>query len=517
MIAPGMYKMNTRDTQTRTPQLHPDIRNTNKRMSFSTGVIPTTSISTPQLKSIQLEDRVLLNNSQVKKKEVEEHRRNIKFSKNKLSVTACNDSLTDKTSNVNFVCVTYGKCVLNENHDLYVLHYINGVNSRTKKPIVVPISTREPKRTLVEIILFILDSGCSKHMTGNLKLLVNFLEKFLGTVRFGNDQFAPILGYGDLVQGNFTIKRKSTCYVRDLKGNDLLTATSSQEWLWHRHLSYLNFDTINLLSKNDIVNGLPKLKFIKDHLCSSCDLGKAKQKSFKTKTTPRSKGHLQLLHVDLCGPMRVESINGKKYVLRTLRTVRTDRGMEFLNKTLHEYFSQEGIEQQTSTAQTPKQNGIVKGQNHTLVEAAQTMLSAAKIPLFFWAGAITTTCFTQNRSLLIPRHEKIPYHIINGRKPTVKFFHIFGSFCYIVRDGENLDKMKEKGDACIFVGYSTQSKGHDLQSQENVPLADETVTTSLNELDMLFSPMFDEYFNRATLVVSKSSIVPTTDAFDKRH
>ncbi|GJT26984.1 retrovirus-related pol polyprotein from transposon TNT 1-94 [Tanacetum coccineum] len=92
-------------------------------------------------------------------------------------------------------------------------------------------------------------------------------------------------------------------------------ATSSQAWLWHRRLSHLNFDTINLLSKNNIVNGLPKLKFVKDHLCSSYELGKAKRKSFHTKTTPSSKRRLQLLHMDLCGPMRVESINGKKYVL----------------------------------------------------------------------------------------------------------------------------------------------------------------------------------------------------------
>ncbi|GKF82209.1 retrovirus-related pol polyprotein from transposon TNT 1-94 [Tanacetum coccineum] len=154
-------------------------------------------------------------------------------------------------------------------------------------------------------------------MTGNLKLLVNFMVKFLGTTWFGNDQFALILGYRDLVQRNVIIKRvyyvqglnhnlffvgqfckadsevafrKSACYVRDLKGNDLLTATSSQAWLWHRRLSHLNFDTINLLSKNDIVTGLPKLKFIKDHLYSSCELGKAKRKSFKITITSPSHG-----------------------------------------------------------------------------------------------------------------------------------------------------------------------------------------------------------------------------------
>ncbi|GKA11798.1 retrovirus-related pol polyprotein from transposon TNT 1-94 [Tanacetum coccineum] len=197
-------------------------------------------------------------------------------------------------------------------------------------------------------------------MTGNLKLLVNFVEKFLRTMKFGNDQFAPILGYEDLaLMAQIFIK-------------------SSQAWLWHRLLSHLNFDTINLLSKNDIVIGLPKLKFVKDHMCSSCELGKYKRKSFKTKTTPSSKRRLQLLHMDLCGPMKVESINGKKYVLvfvddysrytwthflrskdetsevlidflklvqrglhAQVRTVRTDRGTEFLNKTLHEYFSQQ--------------------------------------------------------------------------------------------------------------------------------------------------------------------------------
>ncbi|GJS77801.1 retrovirus-related pol polyprotein from transposon TNT 1-94 [Tanacetum coccineum] len=95
----------------------------------------------------------------------------------------------------------------------------------------------------------------------------------------------------------------------------MANATSSQAWLWHRRLSHLNFDTINLISKNNIVTGLPKLKFVKDHLCSSCELGKAKRKSFHTKTTSSSKRRLQLLHMDLCGLMRVESINGKKYIL----------------------------------------------------------------------------------------------------------------------------------------------------------------------------------------------------------
>ncbi|GJV12168.1 hypothetical protein Tco_1353709 [Tanacetum coccineum] len=148
VIAPGMYKVHTKTNQTRTPQLHQDIRKPNKRVSFSTGVIPNTSVSRPQLKSNHLEDRVMSNNSQGKKQEVEDHRRKFKFSNNKTSVTACNDSLNAQTSNVNFVCVTCGKCVLNDNHDLCVLHYINGVNSRTRQPMAVPVSTTEPKHNV---------------------------------------------------------------------------------------------------------------------------------------------------------------------------------------------------------------------------------------------------------------------------------------------------------------------------------------------------------------------------------
>nr|GEW78434.1 retrovirus-related Pol polyprotein from transposon TNT 1-94 [Tanacetum cinerariifolium] len=249
---------------------------------------------------------------------------------------------------------------------------INTLNHNCKMSFVKTEFLKKAQRvnTLlydIEIILFIIDSGCSKHMTKNLKLLSNFVEKFLGMVKFKNDQIALILGYEDLLQENITMKRvyyveglyhnlffvgqfydadlevafrKSTCYIRDLKRNDLLTgshgtnlysitvqnttspnpiclmakASSFQAWLWHCRLSHQNFDTINLLSKYDIMIGLPKLKFIKDHLCSSCELGKAKHKSFKTKTTPRSKRRLQILHMDLCGPMRVESFNGKKKV-----------------------------------------------------------------------------------------------------------------------------------------------------------------------------------------------------------
>nr|GEU39030.1 copia protein [Tanacetum cinerariifolium] len=375
------------------------VRNTKPRVSISTGVNHKPNVSRPQLKSNQSRDKVLPNNNQVKvkKTQVEVHSRIPSVSNKMKSVTACKDSLNSKTLNSNAVCVTCNKCLVDSNHFARVTKMLNDVHARTKKPNVVPISTRKPKRQanksvatshkkkvalnstkhtlgccmrtpIVQLILFIVDSGCTKHMTGNLKLLCNFVEKFLGTVCFGNDQFGPILGYGDLVQGNVMINRvyyvkglnhnlfsvgqfcdadmevafrKSTCFVRDLQGNDLFTgnhgsnlymislqestlsnplclmakASLTQAWLWHRRLSHPNSNYINLISKKDIVIGLPKLKYVKDQLCSSCELSKAKRISFKSKDVPSSKGRLNLLHMDLCGPMRVASINEKKYIM----------------------------------------------------------------------------------------------------------------------------------------------------------------------------------------------------------
>ncbi|GKD14669.1 retrovirus-related pol polyprotein from transposon TNT 1-94 [Tanacetum coccineum] len=114
------------------------------------------------------------------------------------------------------------------------------------------------------------------------------------------------------------------------------------------------------------------------------------------------------------------------------------------------------------------------------------MLSAAKFPLFFWDEAIATACFTQNCSLVIPQHEKTPYHIINARKPSIKFFHIFGSLCYIVTDGEKLDKMKEKGDACIFIGYSTQLKSYRVFNKRTRMIV-ESIHVNFDELPQMTS------------------------------
>ncbi|GJX28047.1 retrovirus-related pol polyprotein from transposon TNT 1-94 [Tanacetum coccineum] len=323
-------------------------------------------------------------------------------------------------------------------------------------------------------------------MTENIKLLINFIWKFLGTVRFGNDHVAVNLGFSDLQWGNILITmvyffeglghnlfsvghfydsdlevafRRNTCFVKNLEGVDLLKGnritnlytinlhdmtsaspicliartTSTKSWLWHQCLSHLNFDTINDLARNDLVTDLPKFKYHKEYLCPSCEQGKRKRASHLPKPVPNFKQRLHLLHMDLCGPMRIASINGKRYVLviiddysrytwvvflrskdeapKEIKTflkkitvllqapviiIKIDNGIEFKNQVLQEYFNSVGITHQASSICTPQQNGVVERRNRTLVEAARTMLILSRAPLFLWAEAIATACYTQN-------------------------------------------------------------------------------------------------------------------------
>nr|GEX35336.1 ribonuclease H-like domain-containing protein [Tanacetum cinerariifolium] len=280
----------------------------------------------------------------------------------------------------------YEILVVKEKHDelikqslLTKLHYKDLVKQKTK---------------IVQLILFIVDSGCTKHMTGNLKLLCNFIEKFMGTVRFGNDQFALILGYGDLVQGNIMINR--VYYVEGLNHNLFLVGQffdADLEVAFWKSTCFLE------IFRKNVVIGVPKLKYVKDQLCSSYELSKVKRSSFKSKAVPSSKGSLNLLHIDLCSPMRVASINGKKYILVIVDDYSRYTWTLFLR----------------SKDETPKE----------FLTMIQRNLQALVITVR------TDRC----------------------------------TDCYITRDGKNLDKMKEKGDLCILVGYSNQSKGYRVYNE----------------------------------------------------
>ncbi|GJX68500.1 retrovirus-related pol polyprotein from transposon TNT 1-94 [Tanacetum coccineum] len=255
-----------------------------------------------------------------------------------------------------------------------------------RKPTALESDT--PKPVVIQIALWYLDSGCSKHMTEDRSQLTNFVNKFLGTVTFGNDHLAKILGYGDYQIGNVMISR----------------ASKTKSWLWNRRLSYLNFGEINHLARHSLVRGLPKLKFEKDHLCSACVMGKSKKKPHKPKSEDTNQEKLYLLHMDLCEPMRLASVNGKKYILiivddysrftwvKCLRS--KDEAPDFIIKFL-KMIQKVGISHETSVARSPQQNGVIERRNRTLIEAARTMLIYAKAPLFLWAEAVATAYFDE--------------------------------------------------------------------------------------------------------------------------
>nr|GEV54415.1 hypothetical protein [Tanacetum cinerariifolium] len=244
--------------------------------------------------------------------------------------------------------------------------------SNTKHDRVPSASkSSQSKKKEAEICLWCVDSGFSKHMTGNLKLLINFIWKFIGTVRFRNDHVATILGFGQFCDSDLEVAfRRNACFVRNLEGVDLLKgdrstnlytinlyemasaspiclmacASSTKLWLWHQRLSHLNFDTINDLARNDLVSGLPKFKYHKEHLYPSCEQGKSKRASHPPKLVPNSRQRLHLLHMDLCGPMRITSINGKRIYNR-----RTKKIIETMNVLFDELYAPSTITTQQPT------------------------------------------------------------------------------------------------------------------------------------------------------------------------
>nr|GEY49720.1 retrovirus-related Pol polyprotein from transposon TNT 1-94 [Tanacetum cinerariifolium] len=308
---------------------------------------------------------------------------------------------------------------------------------------------------VIQICLWCVDSGCSKHMTGNLKVLINFVWKFLGIVLFGNDHLAAILGFGDLQWGNILITRvyfieglgqnlflvgqfcdsdlevafrKNTCFIRNLEGVDLLKGNrttnlytinlhemasaspiclmaraSSSKWLWHQRLFHLNFDSINDLTKNDLVSSLLKFKYHKEHLCPSCEQRKRKRASHPPKPVPNSRQRLHLLHMDLCGPMRIAIINGKRF-----------------NKT--------------------------------------------------------------------------PYELINSRKPDISFLHVFGALCCLKNDCEDIGKLGAKG---LDLTYAPST----LTTQQPTE----------GELDLLFKAMYEDY------IIGQPSTTPRTVLAAQAH
>nr|GEY11709.1 retrovirus-related Pol polyprotein from transposon TNT 1-94 [Tanacetum cinerariifolium] len=370
---------------------------------------------------------------------------------------------------------------------------------------------------VVQIVLWHLDSGCSRRMTGDRSKLINYVDKFIGNVRFENDEFATIVGYGDYKLGDTIITR--VYYVEGLKHNLfslgqfcdadlevafrqhtllqgsrstnlylislnnlmaaslvclLSKASCTKSWLWHRRLNHLNFETLNELARKDLVRGLPRLKYDKKHLFPSCQLGKSKKSSHPLKTVNTNTEILNTLHMDLCRSLRVESINKKKYMLVIVDDYTRFGSVRFL-RTKDE--TPEAIKNFIKTTQ----NGVVKRWNRTLMEAARTMLIFAKALIFLWAEVVATACYTLKRSLVHTLHGKTYYELLMGKKPNVTYFRVFGSLCYPTNDFDDLGKLTAKADIGIFVGYAPTKKAYRIYNKRTRKIQ-ETVHVTFDEL-----------------------------------
>ncbi|GJS51562.1 retrovirus-related pol polyprotein from transposon TNT 1-94 [Tanacetum coccineum] len=392
VIARGMYKIPTQESQTQVPK-------TNMNVSNSTGVGSSNSDRRPKSKDTKSNNRLLKNtNDKSSYAHVRKVTSSVRIYSNKretMNSTVCQSNtsvLNTKTINAvndgsNIVCVSCGKDVFMLSYEKCIARYVLSKDSRVKRalfttPVVAKSKNLEATSVVVKsrlsvaktstttnkvssVLSLFPDSSqirtlsnymknkiatsqkwCSKHMTGNLQLLRNFIEKFMGIVLFGNDHFIAITGYGDDVQGNLTI-----CHAQILK-------------------------------------------------------------------------------------------------------IRTDNGTDFKHKKLWSFYAKLGIVHNTSISRRPEQNGVVERRNHTLVEAARTMLIFSKTLEFLWAEAIATACFTQNRSII---------------------------FCYRINDRDDLGKMKPKANI---------------------------------DLDNLFGPLYEEYYATSIPEVLDNSAANTLDNKD---
>ncbi|XP_057802878.1 uncharacterized protein LOC131018175 [Salvia miltiorrhiza] len=399
------------------------------------------------------------------------------------------------------------------------------------------------------------DSGCSRHMTGDNSYLNNYQVCDGGFVSFGGGSKGKIIGKGTLnvpglpclknvfhVKGlmanlisisqlcdeNLHVKfNKDSCEVFDTQNCCVMKGQRSSDncylvddpkcnkaqidesMLWHQKLGHTNFKNLDRLSKLEAVRGLPKITQKEKEVCESCQKGK--QIHATHRATQQAEQHFgttrcfELIHMDLVGPVGVESIGGKRYVyvlvddfsrftwtfflreksetidvFKTLfarftnmfgvriARMRSDHGREFENAAFTKFCEKKGIFQEFSAPKTPQQNGVVERKNRTLVEMARVMLASKKLAQRFWAEAVSTACHINNRVNIKPGTFKTPYEILRGKKPNLKYFHVFGCVCYILNDREYLTKFDEKSDKCTFLGYSLNSQAYrvfNLRSQ----------------------------------------------------
>ncbi|GJV03044.1 retrovirus-related pol polyprotein from transposon TNT 1-94 [Tanacetum coccineum] len=323
----------------------------------------------------------------------------------------------------------------------------------------------------LELDEWIKDSGCSKHMTGNRKFFSSYKAYNGGNVIFGSNLHGNIIGKGQICDNKCRVTffehdseitkdgkvigrgiRKKGLYVMKLgnkpKDKICLATIDENSTLWHRRLGHANMRLIQSLASKELVRNLPKLKF-DQHFCDACKIGKQAHASHKAKNIVSTTRCLELFHMDLFGPSAVRSYGRKPANNLVISRMNYSR-----------IYNANGITHNFSAPRTPQSNGVVERKNRTLQEMSRTMLNEQSLPQKFWCNAVDTSTYILNRILIRAILGKTPYELLRGRKPTLDYFRVFGSKCFILNTKDYLTKFDPKSYEGVFLGYSQNSKAY---------------------------------------------------------
>ncbi|XP_074347328.1 uncharacterized protein LOC141686177 [Apium graveolens] len=301
---------------------------------------------------------------------------------------------------------------------------------------------------------WIIDSGCSRHMTGDKSKFLSLIAKEGGLVTLGDSN-----------------TQEEIC----------LGTVQEQQNLWYRRLGHVHMDLLRKISSHELVRGLPKLMYKKTEPCSACQHGKQVKTSFTAKNKVLTYVPLQLLHLDLFGPERY--------------TIRSDHGGEF-EKDFVTFCKSRGITHEFTAPRTPQQNGVVERKNRTLQETARTLLHESNMPRKFWAEVVNTSCRVLNRVLIRPILLKTPYELLKNKTPNISYFRVFGSKCFILDTQNTRGKFDAKSTEGIFLGYSTTNKAyrvynfikHKVEESINIAFNESALKISQIEEDVADQP-----------------------------
>lgn len=402
--------------------------------------------------------------------------------------------------------------------------------------------------------VWLVDSACSNHMTANPKLLCDIDYSKTTKVKMGNGMLVDtkgkgsiametkngrmfirdvmlvpeldqnLLSVGQLIEHNYHLHfGDNTCKIFEKENSKQLMVevemkrnrsfpltlkyttecaarmeVQDDSWLWHKRLGHLNFQSLQQLHQKNMVVGLPSITE-KSEVCEGCALGKHHRDSFPKGKALRATAPLELIHSDVCGPMKTTTDGGNRYFLTfiddfsrmtwvyflrqksevftvfkkfqamverqsdlKIKVLRSDRGGEYTSNEFDRFCQDIGMERQLTVSYTPQQNGVAERRNRTIVEMAKSMIHDKGMPQQFWGEAVNTAVYLMNRHPTVAVEGKTPFEAWCGRKPSVNHLRVFGSICYAHIPKELRQKLDESSEKCIFVGYSSQTKGYRL-------------------------------------------------------